>query len=325
MDRKTVSVSVGLFVILILIMTIVLVLFLNADGFSRRHGQRYQILFDSSIKGLNVGAPVTLQGVKIGEVVSIKTRVYHNFNSPTHQQLQKVLNVVTVNMYPGAISEQGNKDDQNVLATLMKQGLSAQIGLQSLLTGLLYIEVDFFDSEPEMQPVATQFPQIPTVPNNLEEFIDKFEGINLAEMASRVGEVLDNLAALTGDKRLHQLVDNVDKAFVSMESMSHEMSTSMSGIRREFAAISSDTNELTQLLKAEIPATTRELNQSMMQLQQALRSAEQTIAPDSPLVYQIIQSSKELSRASRSVDELANFLQQEPDAILFGRKGRGEK
>ena len=128
MDRKTVSVSVGLFVILILIMTIVMVLFLNADGFSRRHGQRYQILFDSSIKGLNVGAPVTLQGVKIGEVVSIKTRVYHNFNSPTHQQLQKVLNVVTVNMYPGAISEQGNKDDQNVLATLMKQGLSAQIG-----------------------------------------------------------------------------------------------------------------------------------------------------------------------------------------------------
>ena len=159
-----------------------------------------------------------------------------------------------------------------------------------------------------MQPVATQFPQIPTVPNNLEEFIDKFEGINLAEMASRVGEVLDNLAALTGDKRLHQLVDNVDKAFVSMESMSHEMSTSMSGIRREFAAISSDTNELTQLLKAEIQATTRELNQSMMQLQQALRSAEQTIAPDSPLVYQIIQSSKELSRASRSVDELANFF-----------------
>ena len=321
MNRKTVSVSVGLFVILVLVLTIVLVLFLNAEGFSRRHGQRYQILFDSSIKGLNVGAPVTLQGVKIGEVVSIKTRLYHNFKSPKHQHLQKVLNVVTVNMYPGAISEQGSKDDQNVLATLMKQGLSAQIGLQSLLTGLLYIEVDFFDAQPELQPVATQYPQIPTVPNNLEELIDKFEGINLAEMTSRAGEVLDNLATLTGDKRLHKLIDDIDKAFVSMDAMAQEMTVSMSVIRRDFSAISNDADELTQLLKTELPATTRTLNQSMIELQQALRTAEQTMASDSPLVYQLIQSSKELSRASRSVDELANLLQREPDAIFFGRRG----
>ncbi|MFK0571515.1 MlaD family protein [Endozoicomonas sp.] len=312
MNRKSLSVSVGLFVILIIAMTIALVLFLNADGFSRKDVQRYEILFDSSIKGLTVGAPVTLRGVKIGEVVSIKTNLYHNH--------QKVLNVVTVDMYPDAISEQGEISEHNVLGSLMKQGLSAQIGLQSVLTGLLYIEVDFFDSEPEMQSVTTQYPQIPTVPNNLDEFIEKFESINLVGMASRLTEVLDNLATLTGDDRLNKLIDDVGKAFVSMEAMSTEMSVSMEGVRKEFASMSRDAGEVTALLKTELPAVTQQLNETMLQLQGTMAAAEDTLAPDSPLMYQLMQSSKDISRASRAVDDLADMLQRQPDAIIFGRK-----
>ena len=312
MSRKSLSVSVGLFVILILAMTVVLVLFLNGEGFSRKDVQRYQILFDSSIKGLNVGAPVTLRGVKIGEVVSIKTKLYYNH--------QKVLNVVTVDMYPDAISEQGKSSDHDVLKQLMKQGLSAQIGLQSLLTGLLYIEVDFFDARPDMQPVATQYPQIPTVPNNLEEFIERFESINLAEMANRLTEVLDNLATLTGDDRLNQLITDVDQAFVSMEAMSREMSTSMAGIRKEFASMSKDAGEVTALLKTELPEATQQLSETMIQLQQTMAATEDTLAPDSPLMYQLMQSSKDISRASRAVDDLADMLQRQPDAIIFGRQ-----
>lgn len=312
MNRKSLSVSVGLFVILIIAMTIALVLFLNADGFSRKDVQRYQILFDSSIKGLNIGAPVTLRGVKVGEVASIKTKLYHNH--------QKVLNVVTVDMYPDAISEQGKSSDHDVLGQLMKQGLSAQIGLQSVLTGLLYIEVDFFDNDPDMQPVSTQYPQIPTVPNNLDEFIEKFESINLAEMASRLTEVLDNLATLTGGDRLNKLIDDVDSAFVSMEAMSNEMSASMAGIRKEFASMSSDAGEVTNLLKTELPEATQQLNTTMLQLQETMSAAEETLAPDSPLMYQLMESSKDISRASRAVDDLADMLQRQPDAIIFGRK-----
>lgn len=312
MNRKSLSVSVGLFVILIIAMTITLVLFLNADGFSRKDVQRYQILFDSSIKGLNIGAPVTLRGVKVGEVVSIKTKLYHHH--------RKVLNVVTVDMYPDAISEQGKSSDHDVLGQLMKQGLSAQIGLQSVLTGLLYIEVDFFDNQPDMQPVETQYPQIPTVPNNLDEFIEKFESINLAEMASRLTEVLDNLATLTGEGRLNKLIDDVDSAFVSMEAMSNEMSTSMAGIRKEFASMSSDAGEVTNLLKTELPEATQQLNTTLLQLQETMSAAEEALAPDSPLMYQLMESSKDISRASRAVDDLADMLQRQPDAIIFGRK-----
>ena len=312
MNRKSLSVSVGLFVILIIAMTVTLVLFLNTDGFSRTVVQRYQILFDTSIKGLSVGAPVTLRGVKIGEVMDIKTQIFH--------QHKKVLNVVTVDMYPDAINEQGGgSDDNNVLGHLMNQGLSAQIGLQSLLTGMLYIEVDFSDNDPVMQPVNTAYPQIPTVPNDLEEFIERFESINLAEMGSRLNEVLENVARLTGDDRLNDLIDNVGNAFVSMEKMSVTMSADMAGIRQEFASMSSDASEVTQLLRAELPAASRQLTETMQQMQQTLDVAAQNLAPDSPLIYQLNQSSKDIGRAFRAVEDLANVLQRQPDAILFGR------
>ena len=311
MNRKSLSVSVGLFVILIIAMTVTLVLFLNTDGFSRNVVQRYQILFDTSIKGLSVGAPVTLRGVKIGEVMDIKTQIYHEH--------MKVLNVVTVDMYPDAISEQGGGSNNNVLGQLMSQGLSAQIGLQSLLTGMLYIEVDFSDNEPVMQPVNTAYPQIPTVPNDLEEFIERFESINLAEMGNRLNEVLGNVARLTGDDRLNKLIDDVGSAFVSMEKMSVTMSEDMAGIRKEFASMSSDASEVTQLLRAELPVASRQLTETMKQLQQTMDVAAQNLAPDSPLMYQLNQSSKDIGRAFRAVEELANVLQRQPDAILFGR------
>jgi len=311
MNRKSLSVSVGLFVILTVAMTVMLVLFLNTDGFSRTVAQRYQILFDTSIKGLSVGAPVTLRGVKIGEVIDIKTQIFH--------EQMKVLNVVTVDMYPDAIKEQGMGGDDNVLAQLMSQGLSAQIGLQSLLTGLLYIEVDFSNNDPVMQPVNTTYPQIPTVPNNLEEFIERFESINLAEMGNRLNEVLDNVARLTADDRLNQLIDNVGSAFVSMEKMSVTMSEDMAGIRKEFASMSSDASEVTKLLKAELPVARHQLNETMVQLQETMEVATQTLAPDSPLMYQLTESAKDISRASRAVDDLANVLQRQPDAIIFGR------
>ena len=312
MNRKSLSVSVGLFVILIIAMTVTLVLFLNTDGFSRNIVQRYQILFDTSIKGLSVGAPVTLRGVKIGEVMDIKTQIFH--------QHMKVLNVVTVDMYPDAISEQGgDSENNNIIGQLMNQGLSAQIGLQSLLTGMLYIEVDFSDNEPVMQPFNTAYPQIPTVPNDLEEFIERFESINLAEMGNRLNEVLENVARLTGDDRLTDLIDNVGNAFVSMEKMSVTMSEDMAGIRQEFASMSSDASDVTQLLRAELPAASRQLTETMEQMQQTMDVAAQNLAPDSPLMYQLNQSSKDIGRAFRAVEDLANVLQRQPDAILFGR------
>ena len=311
MNRKSLSVSVGLFVILVIAMTVTLVLFLNTDGFSRTVAQRYQILFDTSIKGLGVGAPVTLRGVQIGEVMDIKTQIFHD--------QVKVLNVVTVDMYPDAISEQGMAREDNILGQLVSQGLSAQIRLQSLLTGLLYIEVDFSDNEPVMQPVNTAYPQIPTVPNDLEEFIERFESINLAEMGSKLNEVLHNVARLTGDDRLSELIDNVGNAFVSMEKMSVTMSEDMAGIRREFASMSSDAGEVTQLLRAELPVASRQLTETMAQLQKTMDLAAQTLAPDAPLMYQLNQSSKDISRTFRAVEDLANMLQRQPDAIIFGR------
>lgn len=311
MNRKSLSVSVGLFVVLTIAMTVTLVLFLNTDGFSKTVAQRYQILFDTSIKGLSVGAPVTLRGVQIGEVMDIKTQIFHD-------QL-KVLNVVTVDMYPDAINEQGMGSDNNVLGQLVSQGLSAQIRLQSLLTGLLYIEVDLSDNDPVMQPVNTKFPQIPTVPNDLEEFVERFESINLAEMGTRLNEVLHNVARLTGDDRLNELIDNVDSAFVSMEKMSVTMSEDMAGIRKEFASMSSDASEVTQLLRAELPVASRQLTETMIQLQKTMDVAAQSLAPDSPLMYQLNQSSKDISRTFRAVEDLANVLQRQPEAIIFGR------
>lgn len=83
--------------------------------------------------------------------------------------------------------------------------------------------------------------------------------------------------------------------------------------------MSSDASEVTQLLQAELPVASRQLTETMKQLQQTMDVAAQNLAPDSPLMYQLNQSSKDISRTFRAVEDLANVLQRQPDAILFGR------
>lgn len=312
MNKKTMSIGVGAFVVGVVTMTIAFTLFLSGGGFNDRDVRQYDLLFESSIKGLNIGAPVTLRGVTIGEVTNIKTTLFSDHND--------VLNVVRVDIYPDTISQEGSHHSDKVMDDLIEQGIKARLDVQSFLTGLLYVEVNFYPNPAPILNVTTQHPQIPTVPNNLEEILQEVENINIAEMAARLNQVLQNLVKVTDENRLHKLIINIDEAFVGMEAMSYSMSDSMSEIRKEFAAISEDTGNAVTLFQAQLPPMVSQLNDTLQQLGKTLVSIEDTVAPDSPMMYQLQQSAKQIEKASRAVGNFADMLENEPDALIFGRE-----
>ncbi|MDP0561209.1 MAG: MlaD family protein [Candidatus Endonucleobacter sp. (ex Gigantidas childressi)] len=312
MSKKTVAASVGLFVVLVAVMTIAIVLFISDNNFSHNEAHRYELVFDSSIKGLDVGASVTLRGVKIGEVISIKTMLY--------DQHVRVLNSVVVDIYPDTVVQQNKDDETELIDELLANGLAAKLVLQSMLTGMLYVEVDFFGGEHITQPVTTTYAQIPTITNNFEEIIKKLEHIDLANMAEQLNKILDNVANLTNDNKLDDLVVNVSSAFVGMEKMSNDISDGVGIISKEFVAISDSIQSLSGQLNKELPATNQQLKDTMAQIQQSIQVMEDTLASDSPFIYQLEKSSRDISRTSRAVRGLAEMLENNPKSILFGKE-----
>lgn len=148
-------------------------LFLNRTEAMKRHDtitDKYVLNFKESVRGLTVGAPIDFRGIVIGEVSAINT----HFDPATREFSIPV----EVNIFPERLIPRDEWKDQGGQISsarkefadyLVSKGLRAQLRTASLLTGQLYIAIDFFPSAPKVtMDWSKKTPQLPTVPGNLQ-------------------------------------------------------------------------------------------------------------------------------------------------------------
>ena len=328
MSQRANPAVVGGFMVAIIALCIFLVLFVGTGSLSSYTTSRYELLYSTSIKGLNVGAPVALKGVKVGEVVSITAKVY--------PEKLDVLNSVVIDIDPKAMVRVGepNKRREEVIQELVGRGLSAQLKMQSLLTGLLYIEVNFYPQrERNTFPIQTEYPQIPTVPSDLEQLTQNLEGLDLRAMAEDMKGVISSLNIILSNKDTQALPTTVNRTMVAFGDMSGEMKSmakgmhqDMAAMREQMAPMAAEIRLVARELNAEVPGMVKQLNTTLVELeatlvaaQGTLGQAENAIAPGSPLLYQVEQSAKDMSRAARAVEEMAELLEKRPSSVLYGK------
>ncbi|MBC3776329.1 MlaD family protein [Pseudomonas sp. SWRI99] len=145
--------------------------------------QYLSLRFDQALRGLKVDAPVEFLGMEIGRVVAINL----DFDA---KKRSFPLNVGIV-IYPQRLGQAYSKmltafkHDPNdeaagirLMGTFIDNGLRAQARSGNLLTGQLYIALDFFPKaekvafDPTLRPVV-----IPTVPGSLEQMQEKLEAM----------------------------------------------------------------------------------------------------------------------------------------------------
>jgi len=68
-----------------------------------------------------------------------------------------------------------------------------------------------------------------------------------------------------------------------------------------------------------LEATARDAGETLKEGRVALRELRDTLAADSPLLYELTTSLKELSAAARAVRSLAEYLERNPSALVRGK------
>jgi paraquat-inducible protein B len=267
------------------------------------HKERYLMVFSGSVRGLAVGAPVSLRGIQIGRVLDIELK----FNDETLDFFIPVL----VEVEPERIGLlQPRKDvlaeDPNVLRQLIGNGLRAQLKTGNLLTGALYIELDFHRDAPPVTVFERDgYQLVPTLPTPLEAvttkvtaFLDKLNGLPL----EAIGEDLSATVAGT-----RAIVDSAD-------------------LRRaigELADVLGELRGLTRQLNAdlapELEAVLAALRATLQQATNTLADADALIAPDAPLSAESVRTMREVGAAARAVRDLADYLERHPEALLRGK------
>ena len=244
--------------------------------------QTLLLYFNQSLRGLSPGAPVDFRGVVIGEVKSIGVefdRAERDFRMP-----------VLVQVYsdrlrrkagePGRVS---TVTQQQRLQYLIGKGLRAQLRNGNLLTGQVYVALDFFPKSPQVKVDMTQaLIELPTVPNSLDEIQSQVQ-----EIASKLNKVpYEEIAA-----DLRTTLATLNKTLTSAEAAARNIDSTV----------------------------TPELAAAMKDVRKTVNTADRTLAEDSPLQLDLRQTLQELTRAAGSLRILTDYLERHPESLLRGK------
>lgn len=325
MSRQISATAIGGFVVGILGLSAAVLLFFGGSHFLG-DTQKFELIYRSSIQGLRVGAPVTIKGTKIGEVIDIKVKVSNNDGVD-------VYNSVIVSIQPDILfrSEGGNEKRERaiLLNELMDNGLAAQLKIQSFLTGLLYIDVDFFgeDNAPRYEDVETEFTQFPTVATDLQEISRSLQEIDFKGMADDVRNILTGVDRVVNNSDTQALTKKLTETAKAVTQMSATASAQIELLRQDISPAAKKADALLAALSAELPAIVKNLDRSASSLERAMNNLNQTTADarfvlsdDSPVLYSITSAAESLQRAADTLEAASRVIEQQPESILKGRR-----
>ena len=317
MNERRSSLLVGTFVVGALLITAVGAIFLAGGGLGQERA-KVVMVFDGSLRGLSVGAPIALRGVTIGQVTDIDLILDADHASVTMEVVGEIdpMSMRVEGSVPETLGEE-----------LVGRGLRAQLNSQSLLTGLLYVQLDFHpETEGNLVPTMAPYVQIPTIPTELEllrQSLQKIDYLAIAENVDRIARGLDALVnsedmqALPGS--LRQSMDALQVASTRLEETIERSGPTLDDLLAE------GQNTLAEINR-QLPSLGDRLAGSLDGLDTAIASAAATMdrleaaaAPDSTPRRQLAQTIQELSLAARALRSLARSLEEHPEALLRGR------
>lgn len=215
------------------------------------------LYFDQSLRGLSAGASVDFRGIVLGEVRSVGVEfdpVKRSFRMP-----------VTVDMYPARLGRAFAKsvqDDQErngalVLERLVSRGLRGQLRTGNLLTGQLYVALDFFpNAKPVKIDATAEVVELPTVPNSLDE---------LQTQLSSIARKLDKVPFEEIGKNLRDTLKSADVLMKRLDAqVVPELKDTLAAARKTFS-------EADQLLQKDSPVQS-DLREALRQVTETMES-----------------------------------------------------
>lgn len=244
MKKNTKQVTtIGVFVIAALALLVVLIVTMGGNKWAQE-SVSYRLYFNSSVKGLTVGSPVMFRGISIGEVSQINLAPQENLlNKDAFALTHDVFPVeVHIKIFPEQLGyyTEGffkflNRSSANTTkahdflgAMVMNYNLRAELGTLSLLTGQVYVSLNFVTKNPdEPEELITKLWNQNIIPSNLS-FLDR--------LSSKVNEetFAEQIASLkTATKQIAQFVNDgsAQKMLQDISTLSENLSVSSTELR----------------------------------------------------------------------------------------------
>jgi paraquat-inducible protein B len=353
MGSKISPTVIGAFVVGALVCIVAGVLLFGGGKFFKEK-LPYVLFFDSSVEGLNVGAPVIFRGVQVGQVTEI--------TALADPQTFTLVIRVKVDLVRGSVHTLGGplQDSRKAIEGLIQKGARASLRMQSFVTGVLYVALDFYPDTPiRLLGLDPEYPELPTIPSDLDQLkstlqqaLGDLKKLPLDTLLSEVlalfkransllelPEVKQALVSLDGvvlaAERLLQHADGqvaplsikvggaADAARVTLEMARTVLADAQKLLRNvdgQVTPLAGNANDTLTAARGTLGQAQKSLVKLTDTASPALKQAEQTLGGADTLIHNdLAQTLKALEEAARSIRALADALQRHPESLLRGR------
>ena len=322
MSKKANPTTIGLFFVLGAALGIAgLLVFSSRSLFHPQH--KDIVYFNASLKGLNPGAPVKFRGVTIGSVVEILIR---------HNQASDDFAMPVVIAIDKKLAQ--SKSDQTLqignglsLDQLIHSGLRARLDSESLVTGVLYVELEIVHDAPApvYHQLKREYLEIPSVPSNVEQLLANLSRVDLGGISEKLNIVLARLDANLAQLNLADINAGVTNLLgaanrvVAAPDLTNSLASLKLTLDRAGMLVKRIDSRVDPLADS-LTNTLAGAQKTLTDLRTGVRTISDLLGPDSSLRPGLNQALDELGNAGQAVAELADFLKRNPNALLVGKK-----
>jgi paraquat-inducible protein B len=259
--------------------------------------KRYVLYFNESLRGLSVGAPVTLLGLQGGTVTAVGLDLdpaTFNIRGRVEVVFFPERIIAHLDQKQAAVGETIARSEQQrhafVQQMVEKRGLRAQLQSGSLLTGQLYVALDYHPNAPKAAIDWSQDPtELPVVPSTLPNIEEKLTSI-MAKLdklpLEAIGDDLRNVLVT-----LNQTLKDAEKVVNRFDGVGPE-----------------------------IKMTLEELRRTITSADGVLKNTNTTlVGTDAPVQQELRDALQEIARAARALRVLSDYLERHPESLLRGK------
>lgn len=270
-------------------------------------------VFPESVRGLQIGSPVTFRGVPLGSVTGIEALLVHE-GGGIDIAVTYDIDPSRIHDASGAIKKLASEGGTKAVEELAAKGLRAQLLSTSLVTGQLYIDLDFYpDLAPRMLKRDFPYPQVPTAPTKLQLLSQRMEKLaaNISDIPFDhvVRDLSETLQAFRDVARSTELRG----AFASAGTAAKDFSRSMANVDKLVADLR------TKVGDADVAQMMRDLHDTLDSAQKSMAQLQQTVAGTSGVQREFSHTLAEIARAAAAVRVLADYLERNPSSIIEGK------
>ncbi len=258
----------------------------------------YYIEFFDSVRGLSIGAPVEFRGFQLGSVTDIE--LISDFENLKFSTMVRI-SIIQHNIVP---LEEGETELEERLDHFVRGGLRAQLKTGNLLSGQLFIDLEYFEDAPttgikKYNDLAV-LPSLPassqTLMNDLGKFMKKLSDLPLDDISVELKKTMVGIDKLVSSPELHKVIESLNRIITDLDTTIEMINT----------------------------GTIPQVNTTLTEVETLVKDMDNWVSADSVLYDDLRNSLKALSEAARSITDLTDMLSRHPEALIQGKKSEGQ-